>query len=418
MTDDEVIRALDLDDAYKVVRVLAEHRVGATELVTDDEGLLYVRKRIPIELANREAWERLSGIDDPHVPQVVCMYELPDVFVVVCRYVMGMTVAELLAREVRLEPYEAAAIAGGVCDALAVLHERGVIHRDVSPGNVVVMPDVLGSGMRPCTRLIDLGVARVANDAAAHDTKPLGTRGFSAPEQYGFAQTDARSDLYSVGRLLLCLAVGHVCDQTALDLTSFTAEELPDPLRDIIQTACAFEPSARYQSAQQMGEALREAERSLSGSDREQSAPVRPEEPAPSDRVESVPGSRGPSGGPESERRDSWASRLRALRAQSPSKRRTWTLVILVLSAVWVALLAAAVIRTWINPSSPQMISGSFGGVALIGGQVGLVWVLLDFAINDRSWRWLILRLAIVVIATLTVMLAMGMIVHAILGLP
>ncbi len=451
MTDDEVIRALELDDSFKVVRVLVEHRVGATELVADAAGQLYVRKRIPLELANRDAWERLMGVHDAHVPQVACVYQLPDVLVVVCRYVMGTTVAQMLDRQFRLTPYEAAAVAGGVCDALAILHDRGVIHRDVSPGNVVVRPDVLGDSMRTRTCLIDLGVARVTNEAATHDTKPLGTPGFSAPEQYGFAQTDARSDLYAVGRLLLCLAVGHVCDQAAIDLAEFDEHELPGPLRDIVAKACAFEPSARYQSALQMGEALAAAERTLGGADggrREPALPgtvgtteqprqaPRPEQPRQAPRPQGasstthtppVPGSGRrrsddrPAGSqpaePEQEIGNTWPDRLKALFAQPRSALRTFTIAFLGVSLAWLLLLGYAIVQSWIVPKTDQMFIGAFGGVALFVGHVWFAWELLCFATEKRPVRSLVLRLLVVLVATLGGILTLGILGTAIVRL-
>lgn len=266
MSDEQLLQALELDDSYDIVRVLASHPSGTTELVSDDAGCLYVRKRIPRELANREAWEALARVDGRRVPRVECIYELPDALVVVCPYVMGTTVAQLLRRQARLEAHEAAGIALGVCRAASELHARGIVHRDISPGNVVVVPNILGDSPSNRTYLIDLGVARVrTNDEASHDTTPLGTPGFSAPEQYGFAQTDARSDVYSIGRLLACLLVGKASEEVSLDASALPDDAVPPQLRGIIERACAFEPSARYQSADQMATDLARAERELGG---------------------------------------------------------------------------------------------------------------------------------------------------------
>jgi len=201
------------------------------------------------------------------LPRVEQLYELPDVLVVVSPYVAGTSVGELLESGVRMAPLEAVAVTEGVCDALTLLHAAGIIHRDVSPGNVVIAPDVAGGDLRSRVRLIDLGVARVSKDQATHDTKPLGTMGFSAPEQYGFAQTDARSDLYSAGRLLLCLLCGRIVDDMAPNMDELMLKQgIPEPLREVVRNACAFEPSARYQNARQMIMALENAERILKAS--------------------------------------------------------------------------------------------------------------------------------------------------------
>ena len=267
MTDAELLEAMEIDDAYSVVRVLAQHKVGVTELVRSPEGRLCVRKRIPPELANREAWESLRALRSSLLPRVEQLYELPDVLVVVCPYVAGTSVSELLESGVCMTPLEAVAVAEGVCDALGLLHAAAIIHRDVSPGNVIIAPDVAGGSLRSRVCLIDLGVARVSKGQATHDTKPLGTMGFSAPEQYGFAQTDERSDLYSAGRLLLCLLCGRIVDDMAPNMDDLMVRQgIPGPLREVVRRACAFEPSARYQSARQMVMALESAERTIRSS--------------------------------------------------------------------------------------------------------------------------------------------------------
>lgn len=266
MDDQRLLQALELDDSYRVVRVLAAHPSGTTELVSDANRGLHIRKRIPHELANRQAWEALGKVRDQRVPRVELIYELPDALVVVCQYVVGTTVAELLSRQTRLEAHEAAGIALGVCRAASALHAQGIVHRDIAPGNVVIAPNILGDSPSNRTYLIDLGVARVrSDDVAAHDTTTLGTRGFSAPEQYGFAQTDARSDVYSIGRLLLCLLLGRTSDEVSLDIAALSHDAVPARLRPIIERACAFEPSARYQSAADMAADLEEAEVALGG---------------------------------------------------------------------------------------------------------------------------------------------------------
>ena len=105
--------------------------------------------------------------------------------------------------------------------------------------------------------LIDLGIARMRNSHATRDTTSLGTYGFAAPEQYGFAQTNARSDVYSIGQLLGYMLTGVRPDESAAYENALADESLvPAWVRTVVEKASAFEPSLRYRSAAGVAEAL------------------------------------------------------------------------------------------------------------------------------------------------------------------
>lgn len=256
LSDEQLLAALERDDAYQVVRVLARKGAGATELVRLPGGDLRIRKRIPYELANVSAWTTLMEIRDPLLPRVRELYRLPDQLVVVCDYIEGMSLAELVGAVGRLEPSETVRRLRELCHAAGVLHAHDIVHRDVSPGNVVIS----ARG----THLIDLGNARAHLEGARRDTTLLGTYGFASPEQYGFAQTDARSDIYSLGRLGVYMLTGVLPSDADFDASYLDDRLVPPALRAVIDRACAFEPSSRYQSAAELAAALLEAERTAS----------------------------------------------------------------------------------------------------------------------------------------------------------
>jgi serine/threonine protein kinase len=243
-SDADVLHALELDDAYQVERVLGDGTAGRTELVTLDGSGPFVRKRIPVELANPAAWSCLMTIDDPLLPKVECTYALPDVFVVVSDYVEGMTLDERVRGDGPLAPSEAVRVLDDVAHAAGALHARGIIHRDIKPSNVV-----LASGR---AHLIDLGIARVYSQDETKDTTHIGTWGFAAPEQFGFAQTDARSDVYSLGRLLAYMLVGVGPDEVGFEDSLADPSRVPAALARVVTHACAFEPSARPQSTDEL----------------------------------------------------------------------------------------------------------------------------------------------------------------------
>ena len=277
--DQALLAAMDLDDSFAPVRTLAEGDGGTTELVVrreprPGEPVLLVRKRMPAPLANEPAWRALqvaelagagaaagkptagepatvpsaeaSGVS--RLPRVRELYRLPDALVAVYDYVEGPTLRELVRERGPRAPGRAVALARQLCQALAPLHAAGVVHRDVAPGNVVVAADGV--------HLIDLGIARMRVDGASHDTTRLGTWGFAAPEQYGFAQTDARSDVFSLGRLLTYALTAADPTDASFDSAAKESPLVPPALCEVIKKATAFEPSARYQSAGDLDRAL------------------------------------------------------------------------------------------------------------------------------------------------------------------
>ncbi len=247
MDDKQIMHAMCLDDAYAVERVLARGADGVTELVLLEGAGPFVRKKIAMEHANRGVWGMLADIRCPRLPHVEATYELPDEFVVVYDYVPGTPLQELVG-EGGLSEEEILRYACQVCEAAAALHEQGIIHRDIAPKNVIVA----GDG----AHLIDLGIARFRVEDARRDTSQLGTWGFASPEQYGFAQTDARSDLYSIGRLIGYMLTGVMPGGDDYDNALADSTVVSPTLKAIVDSACAFEPSARYQTARELRDAL------------------------------------------------------------------------------------------------------------------------------------------------------------------
>lgn len=249
LNDNQVMHAMHIDDAYRVERVLASGMGGETELVTIEGAGPFVRKKIPEEFARRRVWSALSECECPRLPKVEATYELPDRFVVVYDYVPGDTLEQFLAGRERLSGTLVACFALEICEAASALHSCGVVHRDISPANIIVAKDG--------AHLVDLGIARMRAEGVSRDTMSLGTWGFASPEQYGFAQTDARSDVYSIGRILGYAITGMRPDEEGYDAVLSDSSLVPAHLKSIIDTACAFEPSARYQSAEALACDLR-----------------------------------------------------------------------------------------------------------------------------------------------------------------
>lgn len=240
---------MSLDDTYRVEQVLARGEDGITELVTIDGAGPFVRKKIRQELARRNVWSALTECSSPRLPHVEATYELPEHFVVVYDFVPGRSLSKAIETDGPLTPEEAASLGIELCEAAEELHRHGIVHRDISPNNIVVAANG--------AHLIDLGIARMRVEGASKDTTSLGTWGFASPEQYGFAQTDARSDVYSIGRVLGFALTGvRPDDETYEQVLKKNLDNAPATLVHAITRACSFEPSARFQSAAEMAGAL------------------------------------------------------------------------------------------------------------------------------------------------------------------
>ncbi len=155
-------------------------------------------------------------------------------------WIEGHTIADLVdsgREEPGMERTAALDCLISVTEKLVFLHglNPALIHRDIKPQNIVV--DEYGQ-----CRLIDLGIARNYADGRDQDTVISGTRATAPPEQFGYRQTDARSDLYSCGVLLRYALTG--------DYREEADRRLPEDIRRVVEKATRFDPAQRYPSAQ------------------------------------------------------------------------------------------------------------------------------------------------------------------------
>ncbi|HWQ58219.1 MAG TPA: serine/threonine-protein kinase, partial [Clostridia bacterium] len=236
----------DFLGAYEPVECLSHNAMGETLLVRDRAGTLYVAKcYTDPNLRPRRSESALLG-DFKHegLPALVAEYEGTGMLAVVREYMPGEPLDRL---NVPLGEKEALDICIKVCALLGCLHAQKppVIHRDVKPQNIVMD----GSGS---VSLIDFGIARAYDEAASADTVSMGTREFASPEQFGFAQTDPRSDVYSLGVVLLWLLTGSTDTHRAAPPNRRLAR--------VIRKATAFSPEKRYRSANALGRALARAD--------------------------------------------------------------------------------------------------------------------------------------------------------------
>lgn len=237
--------------AYSL-RSCLKHAEDARVYLLEREGKKYILKRCSGAYAGvlREEYRLLRELELPFLPDAVDCFEADGAVWLLRSYIEGDTLAGLVERRGPFSEAAAVRCALGVCALLKTLHGRTppVIHRDIKPENVVVTPE---GGYA----LIDMGTARRFRDTAAEDTVVLGTRATAAPEQFGYAQTDVRTDIYGVGMLLIYLLTGdYAREEERLAGVSVR-------LRQIITTCTAFDPKRRYSDIAGLERALHSAGR-------------------------------------------------------------------------------------------------------------------------------------------------------------
>jgi serine/threonine protein kinase len=227
----------------------------------------------------REA-ELYALLDDPRIPRVFDVDELANgTPYVVMEFVPGGSLELLLARG-PLSPRRAVMIAKEVLAALAYVHSRGVLHRDVKPANVI-----LNESDGKCqVRLVDFGIAKVFLDAPSkggpltQQGTLVGTPHYMAPERLLGDDSDERADIYSVGVMLYEMLTGSVpfSGPTLGEVIAAVLRDSPTPLHvlypqimpelaHLTMRAMDRNPNLRYGSADEMLQALVELEAALSG---------------------------------------------------------------------------------------------------------------------------------------------------------
>lgn len=193
-------------------------------------------------LFERSEPEALRALNAPPLPRFIAEYTGEEMRCVLREYVPGEPLNKLAKRRAFGEE-EIIRVGLDLCDQLAALHGLNppVIHRDIKPQNVVMRPD--GRAV-----LIDFGISRVVTGGKG-DTVVFGTQGFAPPEQYGYAATDCRSDIFSLGMLLAWMRTGE----------AQPPQKPATPLDRAIARCTAFDPGKRFGSVRQVRRALGKA---------------------------------------------------------------------------------------------------------------------------------------------------------------
>lgn len=220
----ETLTVLGRRDQEKPNVFLAQHK---------GNGKIVVKKYVDAHVL--PVYEKIKNMTDIHLEKIYD-YAADDANgVVIAEYISGMTLSEWMQNGLATE-MTARAMVCDLLQVLKVIHAQKIVHRDINPDNIMIS----GDGV---LKLIDFGIARQKKEEQFHDTTILGTVGYAAPEQFGFFQTDERSDIYAVGVLLNKLLTGF-----------FPGERMyeKEPLRGVIQHCTAMDINQRFQNVNEV----------------------------------------------------------------------------------------------------------------------------------------------------------------------
>lgn len=244
---DDDIYPKEFTDRYEAMECLSSGQYSETLLVREKTGgKLCVAKcyRKGHHLFELTEPEELHSLFHRGLPAFVGELRSETMRCIIREYIEGKTLCEY-KQDYRFTQEMVRSIGIELCGILKYLHSRTppVIHRDIKPQNVVILDD--GSPV-----LIDLGISRLYVEGARSDTVFCGTHDFAPPEQYGFLQTDCRSDIYSLGILLAWMLTGNAAP----------VRTPQTPLEAVIAKCTAFDPDRRFRDAAAVIRALQETE--------------------------------------------------------------------------------------------------------------------------------------------------------------
>ncbi len=257
-----------LGDRYEIHQRLARGGMAQVYLARDRslDRPVAVKELVPefatdpsfVERFRREA-QAAANLSHPNIVGVYDWGTQDGTYFIVMEYVDGPSLSQVIRRDGPLHPRRAAELAGEVAAALGFAHSRGVVHRDVKPGNVLLT----ATGQ---SKVTDFGIARALSspdDDLTQAGSVMGTATYFSPEQAQGLPVDPRSDLYSLGVVLyemvtgrppfsgdtpLAIAYKHVQDQPAPPST--IVPEVPRGLEAIIMKLLQKRPDDRYPSAE------------------------------------------------------------------------------------------------------------------------------------------------------------------------
>jgi serine/threonine-protein kinase len=278
-----------IDGRYRVIKRLGSGGMADVYLVEDQQlgrrvalKLLYRHLAEDVQFVERFRREASSaaGLQHPNIVSIFDRGEWNGTYYIAMEYVEGHTLKEVIRERGPAPPEAASDILLQVLRAARFAHQRGVVHRDLKPQNVLI--DLDGR-----VQVADFGIARAGASDMTETGSIMGTAQYLSPEQAQGRPVDARSDLYSIGIILYELLTGRVPfdGESAVSVALKQVSEAPIPPRELDPTippalegvvlrALEKDPARRFQNADEFIEALHAARMSPDAVVVEEAAPI------------------------------------------------------------------------------------------------------------------------------------------------
>lgn len=241
----------EMQNRWTVYESLKEGEDSWTVLVKETAtGILCVLKwgrKIQAEMLRNEMeiLQKLTEMGLTGIPKGYRIFEENGGVYFLREYIEGTPLSQMVMQKGGIQERELCKISLKICQAVEEFQklEDPMIHRDIKPENIVVTPN--GE-----TVFIDFGTMRSYKKDSQRDTFVVGTRGTAAPEQYGYRQTDQRTDVYAIGQTMLYMVT------ESYELDQLSECKISRKLKKIIEKACSFEPDKRYADAAELRKAI------------------------------------------------------------------------------------------------------------------------------------------------------------------
>lgn len=239
------------ENKYQIIDILGIGGMSTVYLAKDIKTQkLWAIKQIRKNLYNAKVdlmaeTNLLKRLDHPALPKIIDIIYKDDYIYFVLDFIDGISLDKKLSEEGNFNEATVLSWLKQICEVLAYLHSQKpnpIIYRDMKPANIMLT-------MQDKIKLIDFGIAREYKEDVSLDTNYIGTKGYAAPEQYGNHQTDARTDIYSLGVTIYHLTTGKGPNEPPFEIKPARQMNpaLSEGIEIIIAKCTKQDPALRYQ---------------------------------------------------------------------------------------------------------------------------------------------------------------------------